>query len=76
MFNAYRVSNPNYTINEKDVKVVIVTTDEEKALILGSAKLQEYCECLDFWDPALLKVELIDTDLEIEDEYTSRVIID
>ena len=76
MFNVYRVSNPNYSIDGQDAKVLVVTSDEEKAILLGSIKMQEFSEVLDFWDPALLKCELLVEDVdEFDEDYASNVII-
>ena len=76
MFNVYRVSNPNYSIDGQDVKVLVVTSDEEKAVLLGSVKMQEFSEVLDFWDPALLRCELLVEDVdEFDEDYASNVII-
>ena len=76
MVNVYRVSNPNYSIDGQDAKVLVVTSDEEKAVLLGSAKMQEFSEVLDFWDPALLKCELLVEDIdEFDEDYASNVII-
>ena len=76
MFNVYRVSNPNYSIDGQDAKVLVVTTDEEKAVLLGSAKMQEFSEVLDFWDPALLKCELIVEDVDdVDEDYSTNVIL-
>ena len=76
MFNVYRVSNPNYSIDGQDAKVLVVTSDEEKAVLLGSIKMQEFSEVLDFWDPALLRCELLVEDIdEFDEDYASNVII-
>ena len=76
MFNVYRVSNPNYSIDGQDAKVLVVTSDEEKAVLLGSIKMQEFSEVLDFWDPALLRCELLVEDVdEFDEDYASNVII-
>ena len=76
MFNVYRVSNPNYSIDGQDAKVLVVTSDEEKAVLLGSAKMQEFSEVLDFWDPALLRCELIVEDVdEVDEDYATNVIL-
>ena len=76
MVNVYRVSNPNYSIDGQDAKVLVVTSDEEKAVLLGSVKMQEFSEVLDFWDPALLKCELLVEDIdEFDEDYASNVII-
>ena len=76
MFNVYRVSNPNYSIDGQDAKVLVVTSDEEKAVLLGSVKMQEFSEVLDFWDPALLRCELLVEDVdEFDEDYASNVII-
>ena len=76
MFNVYRVSNPNYSIDGKDAKVLVVTSDEEKAVLLGSVKMQEFSEVLDFWDPALLRCELLVEDVDdFDEDYATNVII-
>ena len=76
MFNVYRVSNPNYSIDGQDAKVLVVTSDEEKAVLLGSIKMQEFSEVLDFWDPALLKCELLVEDVDdFDEDYATNVII-
>ena len=76
MFNVYRVSNPNYSIDGQDAKVLVVTSDEEKAVLLGSVKMQEFSEVLDFWDPALLKCELLVEDVDdFDEDYATNVII-
>ena len=76
MFNVYRVSNPNYSIDGQDAKVLVVTSDEENAVLLGSVKMQEFSEVLDFWDPALLRCELLVEDVDdFDEDYASNVII-
>ena len=76
MFNVYRVSNPNYSIDGQDAKVLVVTSDEEKAVLLGSVKMQEFSEVLDFWDPALLRCELLVEDVDdFDEDYATNVII-